>query len=144
MRSLTFTLSLLMTTLLVSGPSHAHHSFAAEFDASQETELEGVVIKVEWTNPHTYLYIEMESDDGDYEEWALELGSPNGLVRRGWTRDSLTVGDVIRVSGTLARDGSNKVNAQVVMIADTCERLFAGTSQRNFDESEGAANDCKL
>lgn len=144
MKSLTFTLSLLMANLLMSSAAQAHHSFAAEFDANQETELEGVVIKVEWTNPHTYLYIEMENDDGDYEEWALELGSPNGLTRRGWTRDTLAVGDVIRVRGTLARDGSNKINAQVVVIADTCERLFAGTSQRDFNEPEGDANECKL
>lgn len=130
----------ILLSIITGAKALAHHSFAAEFDSEQETVLEGVVIKVDWTNPHTYLYIEVETDEGDYEEWALEMGSPNGLTRRGWKRDTLAIGDEIIVQGSLARDGSNKANAQVVLISSTCERLFAGTSQRDFDESADAGN----
>lgn len=113
----------------------AHHSFAAEFDSNAPINVVGTVVKVEWTNPHTYFYVETESEDGEYEEWALEMGSPNGLMRRGWTRNTLAIGTEVIVTGTRARDGSTKGNVQSVVIADTCQRLFAGTSQRNFDES---------
>lgn len=115
----------------------AHHSFAAEFDADSPIELTGIVTKVEWTNPHTYFYIEVENE-GAYEEWALEMGSPNGLMRRGWTRDTMQVGDEVMVKGTRARDGSFKGNAQAVILVEGCVRLFAGTSQRDFVEDDTA------
>ena len=111
----------------------AHHSFAAEFDSNSPIEVEGVVIKVEWTNPHTYFFIEVETEDGDFEEWALEMGSPNGLTRRGWRRDTLKVGDIVTVTGTAARDGRAKANAETVVL-DTGQRLFAGTSRPDFVE----------
>ena len=116
----------------------AHHSFAAEFDSNAPIEVRGVVLKVEWTNPHTYFYIETQNEEGEYEEWAMEMGSPNGLMRRGWTRDTLAIGEEVIVRGTRARDGSNKGNVQTVVIASTCQRLFAGTSQRDFNEEEAA------
>jgi hypothetical protein len=125
------------TGILASAQALAHHSFAAEFDADKPTEKRGVVTKVEWTNPHTYFYIEVEGDKG-VEEWAFEMGSPNGLMRRGWTRDTLGIGTEIIVKGTLARDGSNKGNAQTVTLAENCQRLFAGTSQRDFVEDDSA------
>jgi hypothetical protein len=103
-----------------------------------------VVVKVDWTNPHTYFYIEVENDDGSYEEWALEMGSPNGLMRRGWTRDTLQIGTEVLVRGTRARDGSFKGNAQTVVLAATCQRLFAGTSQRDFIEDESVPETCEL
>lgn len=115
----------------------AHHSFAAEFDANVPIKLHGVVTKVEWTNPHTYFYVEVE-ENGEYHEWALEMGSPNGLMRRGWTRDTLEIGTEVYVTGTRARDGSYKGNVQAVVLADTCQRLFAGTSQRDFVEDDSA------
>jgi hypothetical protein len=89
----------------------AHHSFAAEFDSEKPIDLHGVVTKVEWTNPHTYFYVEVENDKGGVEEWALEMGSPNGLMRRGWTRNTLEIGTEVMVKGTQARDGSFKGNA---------------------------------
>ena len=113
----------------------AHHSFAAEFDANSPIEVEGTVIKVQWTNPHTYFYIEVETDDGDFEEWGMEMGSPNGLARRGWSRNSLKIGDVVTVTGSRARDGKAKANVQTVVL-DTGERLFAGTSQLDFVEDD--------
>jgi len=113
----------------------AHHSFAAEFDADAPIKIHGVVTKVEWTNPHTYFFVEVE-ENGEHQEWALEMGSPNGLMRRGWTRDTLQIGTEVYITGTRARDGSYKGNVQAVVIADTCERLFAGTSQRDFVEDD--------
>ena len=109
----------------------AHHSFAAEFDSNSPIEVEGIVIKIEWANPHTYFYIEVETDQGDFEEWALEMGSPNQLVRRGWSRNSLKIGDVVTVTGSRARDGKAKANAQTVVL-DSGERLFSVTSQPDF------------
>lgn len=116
----------------------AHHSFAAEFNANDPIKLHGVVTKVEWTNPHTYFYVEVEDADGSHHEWALEMGSPNGLMRRGWTRNTLEIGTEVYVTGTRARDGSYKGNVQAVVIADGCQRLFAGTSQRDFVEDDSA------
>jgi hypothetical protein len=106
----------------------AHHSFAAEFDSTKPIDLTGVVTKVDWTNPHTYFYIDVENEQGDYENWGIEMGSPNGLMRRGWHRNSLQIGDEVSVSGTRARDGSFKGNARTVMLASG-ETLFAGSSQ---------------
>ena len=117
----------------------AHHSFAAEFDSNAKIDLHGVVTKVDWTNPHTYIYIEVENDAGEIEEWGLEMGSPNGLMRRGWTRNTLEIGTEVIIQGTRARDGSLKGNAQTVILAETCQRMFAGTSQRDFVEDESAA-----
>jgi hypothetical protein len=117
----------------------AHHSFAAEFDGNAKIDLHGVVTKVDWTNPHTYIYIEVENEAGEIEEWGLEMGSPNGLMRRGWTRNTLEVGTEVIIQGTRARDGSLKGNAQTVILAETCQRMFAGTSQRDFVEDESAA-----
>ena len=132
-----------LASLLFASQAGAHHSFAAEFDADNPILLHGVVVKVDWTNPHTYFYIEVETDSGDYEEWALEMGSPNGLMRRGWTRNTLEIGTEVMVRGTRARDGSFKGNAQTVLLAETCQRLFAGTSQRNFIEDEQAPETCE-
>jgi len=129
---------------LTSLQASAHHSFAAEFDGNSPVHVTGTVIKVDWTNPHTYIFVEVENDEGDYEEWAFEMGSPNGLMRRGWTRNTLEIGTEVIVTGTRARDGSYKGNVQTVVIADTCQRLFAGTSQRDFDESNAAKEDCEL
>ena len=121
-----------------------HHSFAAEFDANTPVHVTGTVVKVEWTNPHTYFHLEVENEAGDYEEWSFEMGSPNGLMRRGWTRNTLPIGTEVIVRGTRARDGSFKGNVQTVVIADTCQRLFAGTSQRDFSEGDAPKEDCEL
>ena len=122
-----------------SAQALAHHSFAAEFDGNAKIDLHGIVTKVDWTNPHTYIYIEVEGEGGSHEEWALEMGSPNGLMRRGWTRNTLEIGTEVIIQGTRARDGSLKGNAQTVILAANCQRMFAGTSQRDFVEDESAA-----
>jgi hypothetical protein len=144
-RSITRPMLLIMSTLIngiFSLESTAHHSFAAEFDVNKPINLHGTVIKVDWTNPHTYFYIEVENGDGSFAEWALEMGSPNGLMRRGWTRNTLEIGTEVMVKGTQARDGANKGNVQSVILAATCQRLFAGTSQDNFSEESASSIEC--
>lgn len=144
MKTKLITLALGILGGFTSLQASAHHSFAAEFDGNSPVNVTGTVIKVDWTNPHTYIFVEVENDEGDYEEWAFEMGSPNGLMRRGWTRNTLEIGTEVIVTGTRARDGSYKGNVQTVVIADTCQRLFAGTSQRDFDESNAGKEDCEL
>jgi hypothetical protein len=112
----------------------AHHSFAAEFDANSPIELTGTVTKVAWANPHTFFYIDVTNAAGGIDNWALEMGSPNGLMRRGWTRDSMRIGDVVTVTGSRAKDGSFKGNARSVTLS-TGKRLFAGSSQENAENN---------
>ena len=114
--------------LLASVPAIAHHSFAAEFDAAKPIKLTGSVTKVEWMNPHTYFYIDVKDEKGQTTNWGLEMGSPNGLMRQGWTRNSMKIGDTVTVEGSAAKDGSNIGNARSVTLSNG-QRLFAGSSQ---------------
>ena len=117
-----------LALLLAALPGSAHHSFAAEFDASKPVNLTGAVTKVEWMNPHTWFYIDVKDETGKVTNWAVEMGSPNGLMRAGWTRNSLKQGDSVTVSGSLAKDGSNLANARQVTLADG-KRVFAASSE---------------
>ena len=122
-------LVLLTAILLAIGvPVSAHHSFAAVFDAEVPVEATGTVTEVEWMNPHAWIYIDVESEDGEVVNWAFELGSPNGLMRRGWTRKSVQVGDAISITGYRARDGSNRGNVKTIVLADGKE--LTGNSSR--------------
>jgi len=107
----------------------AHHSFAAEFDAMKPLNLKGVVTKIEWSNPHTYFYMDVTGTDGKVANWGMEMGSPNGLMRQGWTRNTLHIGDEVTVEGAQAKDGTNVGNARAVILAATGKRLFAASSQ---------------
>jgi hypothetical protein len=114
--------------LLASVPVFAHHSFAAEYDRAKPITLTGTVTKVEWMNPHARFYVDVKDDSGKVANWELELGSPNGLMRQGWTRNSLKEGDVVTVEGSLAKDGSNLANARTVKLADG-RKVFAGAAE---------------
>ncbi len=108
-------------------PVFAHHSFAAEYDASKPVELHGTVTKMEWTNPHARIYLAVKDANGTVTEWNLELASPNVLSRNGWTRHSLKEGDVVTVSGARAKDGNTMANARTVILADG-KKVFAGSA----------------
>jgi hypothetical protein len=118
--------------MLTSTPAFSHHSFAAEYDATKPVTLTGAVTKVEWMNPHTRFYIDVKDANGVVTNWELELGSPNSLTRQGWSRNSLKPGDVVTVSGSLAKDGSKLANARAVTLADGT-RVLGASSQ----DSEG-------
>jgi hypothetical protein len=115
--------------VLGTGSALAHHSFAAEFDAMKPLNLKGIVTKIEWSNPHTYFYMDVTGPDGKVVNWGLEMGSPNGLMRQGWTRNTLHVGDEVTVEGAQAKDGTFVGNARAVILAATGKRLFAASSQ---------------
>ena len=109
-------------------PVAAHHSFAAEFDAAKPFKVTGAVTKVEWANPHVWFYIDVKDETGRIVNWGMEMGSPNGLLRAGWTRNSMKLGEMVTVEGFRARDGSDIGNATVVVLASTGQKLFAGSS----------------
>ena len=115
--------------VLATAAAMAHHSFADEFDANKPLNLKGVVTKIEWMNPHTYFYMDVTGSDGKVVNWGMEMGSPNGLMRQGWTRNSLNIGDEETVEGAQAKDGTNVGNAVVVVLVATGKRLFAASSQ---------------
>lgn len=113
--------------MLAAVPMLAHHSFSAEYDRAKSISLKGTVTKVEWMNPHARFYVDVKDDGGKTTNWEFELGSPNGLMRQGWTRNSLKPGDVITVNGSRAKDGSNLVNASNVAFEDG-KRVLGGAS----------------
>ena len=116
------------TWLLAAVPATRPHSFAAEFDINRPVKLTGTITRIEWTNPHSWLFIDTEDDDGNVQNWAIELISTNGLLRRGWTRDKVRAGDIVNVEGFGARDGTNTGNATTVIMTNTGERLWDSAS----------------
>ena len=120
-------LAVAIAILAAAVPVFAHHSFAAQYDANKKITLEGVVTKVEWMNPHMYFYVDVKDASGKMTNWALENGNLSGLLRRGWRKDSLKIGDKVTVAGSLAKDGSHLANATTVTLADG-RKVFAGSS----------------
>jgi len=112
-----------------SVPALAHHSFSAEFDLKQPLTVTGTVTKLEWTNPHVWFYIDVKDESGKVTNWGMEMGSPNGLLRTGWTRNSMKLGDVVTVDGYKARNGTPNGNAISVVLTSTGKKLFAASSQ---------------
>jgi|SRR5690606_7684162 len=119
MKKSTFTKAAAAVLLTVSAGAMAHHSFTAEFDSTKPITLEGIVTKVEWTNPHVWIYLNVRDETGKVTNWGAELGPPHGLQRRGWRRNTLNIGEQITVDGFLARNGSDRVNARTVTLAST-------------------------
>lgn len=110
---------LLAGVLVGTQQAVAHHSFSAEFDRAKPVKLEGVVTKVEWTNPHVWIYLNVKDANGKVTNWGAELGPPHGLQGGGWRRDTLKIGDVISLNGSLAKNGTNRVNAGNVTLGST-------------------------
>lgn len=122
-------LPLMAAALLMSVPALAHHSFSAQYDSEKVVKLSGTVTKIEWQNPHVYIYVDVTNDKGATDQWALEMGAPAVLTRTlGWTRSTLNIGDQINVEGRGARDGTHLANARTVTLASG-ETLGAGSSE---------------
>ena len=130
MRNAVLVSAAILFSIALSGSAAPHHSFAAEYDATKPIKLTGKVTKVEWENPHTYFYIDVkDATTNQVANWSIELGSPNSLMRLGWSRKSMKIDDVVTVEGSLAKDGSKLVNARSVSLAATGQRLLTGSSE---------------
>ena len=124
-----FVLLAASAVMLTSIPLLAHHSFAAQYDRNKPNTITGPVTKVDWINPHARFFVEVKDQSGKIINWEVELGPPAMLMRNGWTRNSLKIGETVTVCGFVAKDGSNLTNAQTVTLSDS-RKVFAGSSSQ--------------
>jgi hypothetical protein len=118
-----FAAALLVAGSLVTySAAQAHHSFSAEFDREKPIKFDGVVTRVEWSNPHVWIYVNVKDESGKVTNYGAELGPPHGLQRSGWRRETLKIGDKVSVDGWMAKNGSNRVNARTITLAGTGAR----------------------
>lgn len=122
-----FAVATALALIASAAPLLAHHSFAAEYDATKKITITGTVTKVEWMNPHARFYVDVKDESGKVTNWNFELGAIPVLLKQGWKKDSLKVGDQVTVDGSRAKDGSNTANAQRVVLPDG-RRVFGGSS----------------
>ena len=128
MRKLILTASAIASASLAVVPLLGHHSFVAEFDDKQVVKIQGVVTKMEWVNPHAWIHVAVTNQDGTTTDWMIEGNTPNGLLRRGFTKKSLEAGTQVFVEGYRARSGENKANGKSVTFKDG-KKLFLGSSR---------------
>ncbi len=138
MRAYVFGVVIAAGLLLAGRATLAHHAFAAEFDATKPITLKGIVTKVEWVNPHVWFYVNVKDEaTGQMTNWGAEMGAPHQLQRRGWRRESLKIGEEVTVKGSLAKNGSKRINASSVILTST-----GGRPGETLDAaSSGAATD---
>ena len=117
-----------LAVLLAGASVSAHHAFSAEFDGNKPVSLEGTITKAEWVNPHAWVYIDVKGADGKVVNWAIEMGPPNALLRRGWKKSSMPFGAVIKVAGFAAKNGKEFANATDITLPDGT-KIFAGTDE---------------
>jgi hypothetical protein len=127
-------IAILGTTALLVSVASAHHSFGAEFDSDKPVKLEGKVVKMEWTNPHTWLYLDVENN-GKVEHWMVEGGAPGVLLRNGWTKNTLPEGTKVVVNGHQAKDGAFRANSSSITFPDG-RKLGTGSSYEDKDKKE--------
>jgi hypothetical protein len=113
----------------------AHHSFTAEYDADKPVAFTGIVTEMKWSNPHGWIYVDVTAEDGSKTNWALETGAANNLIRRGWRKEDLPAGTILKIEGWQARNGSPTANISSVMFEDGT-RLFAGTSNQQAQQPQ--------
>lgn len=132
-----FALLIVGALLVICGSANAHHSFAAEFDGDKPVRLIGTITKIQWTNPHSYFYLEVLDSKGEGHNWACESGNPGALSRRGWKKGDIKLGDKLIVDGYLAKDGSRLIDARRVALSDG--RVVYGGSEGDGGPGDTAA-----
>src|ERR1051326_5357559 len=115
--------------LLFTASAVAHHAFSAEFDQEKPVVLEGALTKADWTNPHAWIYLDVKASDGKVVNWAIEMGPPNALLRRGWKKSSLQAGTILKVEGFAAKNGKEFANATNITLPDGT-KIFVGTDDQ--------------
>ena len=128
-------LHIAVVLLAGSAPVWAHHAFSAEFDGNKQVNLRGTVTKMEWINPHAWIYLDVKSADGTVVNWAIEMGPPNALLKRGWTKKDVPAGIELIVVGYQAKDGAMRANGRDITFPNG-KKLFAGSSNNGIPDAE--------